>query len=247
MSIVHFENTDEDRVQPIVYYHINGIQSNRHWQLRHQWRHQLWNRSYKHRLQYHWQILHQPRSRVGHSPMDHHILHISHWLLYSGTDNERNSNSVKKSCCFQVPYIIIQLMTYVEVDMECYWTVNAILTDAERRSIWLSLLFNNTPCLLKHKSIIVLLYNKCMLCISCHFRPLKPLTLRMDHAKLLDVLTSLPVSHAILPRAVCFATSRPANHVILYNYWLQWGRHEDLSTRKSDNSSRPLGRGEYHF
>ena len=36
----------------------------------------------------------------------------------------------------------------------------------------------------------------------------------MDHAKLLDVLTSLPVSHAILPRAVCFATSRPANHAI---------------------------------
>ena len=36
----------------------------------------------------------------------------------------------------------------------------------------------------------------------------------MDHAKLLDVLTSLPVSHAILPRAVCFATSRSANHAI---------------------------------
>ena len=50
-----------------------------------------------------------------------------------------------------------------------------------------------------------------MLCISCHFIPLKPLTLRMDHAILLDVLTSLPVSHAILPRAVCFATSRPTN------------------------------------
>ena len=44
-----------------------------------------------------------------------------------------------------------------------------------------------------------------MLCISCHFILLKPLTLRMDHAKLLDVLTSLLVSHAILPRAVCFA------------------------------------------
>ena len=43
-----------------------------------------------------------------------------------------------------------------------------------------------------------------MLGISCHFIP-KPLTLQMDHAKLLDVLTSLPVSHAILPRAMCFA------------------------------------------
>ena len=53
-----------------------------------------------------------------------------------------------------------------------------------------------------------------MLCSSQHFIPFKPLTLRMDHAKLLDVLTSLPVSHAILPRAVCFATSRPANHAI---------------------------------
>ena len=49
-----------------------------------------------------------------------------------------------------------------------------------------------------------------------HFLPfhLKPLKLRMDSAKLLDVLTLLPVSHAILPRAVCFATSRPANHAI---------------------------------
>ena len=36
----------------------------------------------------------------------------------------------------------------------------------------------------------------------------------MDHAKLLDVLTSLPVSHAILPRAVCFATSRQANNAM---------------------------------
>ena len=53
-----------------------------------------------------------------------------------------------------------------------------------------------------------------MLCGSCHFIPLKSLMLRMDHTKLLDVLTSLPVSHAILPLAVCFATSRPAKHAI---------------------------------
>ena len=36
----------------------------------------------------------------------------------------------------------------------------------------------------------------------------------MDHAKLLDVLTSLPVSRSILPRAVYYATSHPANHAI---------------------------------
>ena len=36
----------------------------------------------------------------------------------------------------------------------------------------------------------------------------------MDHAKLLDFLTSLSVSQSKLPRAVCFATSRPANHAI---------------------------------
>ena len=78
----------------------------------------------------------------------------------------------------------------------------------------LSLLFNNTPCLPKHKSTIVLLYNEFILCISCHFRPFKTLTLRIYHAKLLDVLTSLPVSQSILPRAVCFATSRPASHAI---------------------------------
>ena len=36
----------------------------------------------------------------------------------------------------------------------------------------------------------------------------------MDHAELLYVLTSLPVSQSELPRAVCFETSRPANHAI---------------------------------
>ena len=36
-------------------------------------------------------------------------------------------------------------------------------------------------------------------------------------------------------------------YCILHNYWLQWGRHEDLSTPKSVNPPRPLGRGEYHF
>ena len=46
------------------------------------------------------------------------------------------------------------------------------------------------------------------------FYTIKILTLRVDSGKLLDVLTSLSVSHAILPRAVCFATSRPANHAI---------------------------------
>ena len=46
------------------------------------------------------------------------------------------------------------------------------------------------------------------------FYTIKPLALRMDPAKLLDVLTSLPVSHAILPPVVCFATSRPASHAI---------------------------------
>ena len=53
-----------------------------------------------------------------------------------------------------------------------------------------------------------------MLCSSCHFIPLKLLTLRMHHAKLFDVLTSLPESHAKLPRIVCFATSHSANHAI---------------------------------
>ena len=50
-----------------------------------------------------------------------------------------------------------------------------------------------------------------------HFLPLltiKTLTLRMDHVKLLVVLTSPPVSWSILPHAVYFETSRPANHAI---------------------------------
>ena len=46
------------------------------------------------------------------------------------------------------------------------------------------------------------------------FYTVKTIDVTMDHAKLLDVLTSLPVSHAILPRAVWFATSCPANHAI---------------------------------
>ena len=82
----------------------------------------------------------------------------------------------------------------------------------ERRSIWLCLLFNSTLCLQKHRSTIVLIYNKFILYIYCHFGPLKLLTLRMDHAKLLDVMMSLPISNTLLPHVVCFATSRTANH-----------------------------------
>ena len=46
------------------------------------------------------------------------------------------------------------------------------------------------------------------------FYTVKTIDVTDEHAKLLDVLTSLSVSHAILPSAVCFATSRPANHTI---------------------------------
>ena len=46
------------------------------------------------------------------------------------------------------------------------------------------------------------------------FYTIKTIGFRMDHAKFLDVLTSFPVSYATLPRAVCFAASRPANHAI---------------------------------
>ena len=118
-------------------------------------------------------------------------------------------------CCplkIKTYYIIIQLLTHVEVDMECYWTVNVILTDAER-SIWLSLLFNNTPCLPKHKSTVVLLYYKCMLCMSCHFRPLKRWRYH-DGSWEMTWRSDVTSSQSILPRAVCFATSHPANHVI---------------------------------
>ena len=64
------------------------------------------------------------------------------------------------------------------------------------------------------------------------FRPSKPLTLRMYHAKLLDVLTSLPVNHAILPRAVCFATSHVRQTmqyvVLLTRVDMHLGQSEDV-------------------
>ena len=50
-----------------------------------------------------------------------------------------------------------------------------------------------------------------------HFLPfytVKTIDVTDGLCELLDVLTSLPVSHVILPRAVCFATSRQANHAI---------------------------------
>ena len=155
------------------------------------------------------------------------IANLTHyWLHYCLTAIIQLLTYVKvdMECFWTVKVILtdvegrsIWLSLLVKVDMECFWTVNVILTDVEGRSIWLSLLFNNTPCLLKHKLTIVLWYNKCMLCSSCHFGPLKPLMLLMDHAKLHDVLTSLPVSHAILPCAVCFATTRrqTMRHVVI--------------------------------
>ena len=48
------------------------------------------------------------------------------------------------------------------------------------------------------------------------FRPLKPLTLRMHHANLFDILMSIPVSHAILPCVLCFAMScrQPVQYIV---------------------------------
>ena len=51
----------------------------------------------------------------------------------------------------------MQLLTYVEVDIKCYLTVNFIMIDAKRRSVRLSLLINTIR--YKHNSIIVLLYD----------------------------------------------------------------------------------------
>ena len=39
-------------------------------------------------------------------------------------------------------------------------------------------------------------------------------TVDIKDGSLLDFLASLPISHVILPRAACFAPSRPANHAI---------------------------------
>ena len=70
-----------------------------------------------------------------------------------------------------------------------------------------------------------------MICIFCHFILLKPFTLRVDHAILLDVLTSLPVSiqYYIVPCAL----QRPAwqsmqNVVILTRVDMQLGQSEDV-------------------
>ena len=52
----------------------------------------------------------------------------------------------------------------------------------------------------------------------------------MDYAKLLDVLTSFPISHAILPRAVCFACQvrqTVQNVFILTQVDMHLGQSED--------------------
>ena len=117
--------------------------------------------------------------------------------------------------------------TVIDFNFGILYTIIDLCWGGEQKtSIWFRLLFNNTPCLPKHKSTIVCWYNKSMLqvCISCHVRTLKPLTLLMDHAKLLDVLTLLPLSHAILPCVVCFATSRLAYHA-MWQWIVIWANH----------------------
>ena len=82
-------------------------------------------------------------------------------------------------------YNNIQLLTYVSVDMECYWTVNLIiLTSALRRSIW-RLLFNNTPCLPQHKSIIVI--------INLPYSVSSYLNFSFIHSTILDCLPAFQV------------------------------------------------------
>ena len=64
----------------------------------------------------------------------------------------------------------------------------------------------------KHNSTIVLIYyDKTRIYIFYHLRPLKPLMLQLDYAKLLDILTSFPESHAILLHVVWFVMSLPCD------------------------------------
>ena len=52
----------------------------------------------------------------------------------------------------------------------------------------------------------------------CHAFPviltIKTIDVTDGSFELLDVLTSVPLNHSVLPRVVCFATSRPANHAM---------------------------------
>ena len=78
---------------------------------------------------------------------------------------------------------------------------------------------NYTSCLTKHKSTIGLLYDKDILCIFCHFRPLKQFMLQHDHAKSLDVLISLPESHGILLHVVKY---RILHECSCFIEWIKW-------------------------
>ena len=61
------------------------------------------------------------------------------------------------------------------------------------------------------------------------FKTIKTLTSRTDHAKLLDVLTSLPVSHSILPRALQYHVQQTMHYlVILTRVVMHLGQSEDV-------------------
>ena len=68
------------------------------------------------------------------------------------------------------------------------------------------------------KQQMFLLYNECMSCISCHFGPLKPLTLGVDHAKLLrrsDVTSCKPCNITIVPCALQCQVRQTMQHVVI--------------------------------
>ena len=77
------------------------------------------------------------------------------------------------------------------------WVLLNIKRHIDRRGAEVNM-FITTPCFPKHKSTIVLLYNDCMLCIFCHFGPLKPMTLWVEPCKITwrsDVISCKPYNH----------------------------------------------------
>ena len=98
---------------------------------------------------------------------------------------------------------IIQLLTFVEVNMKCFWTVNnsywpPLHISQYKVEINMNcLLFNNTSCSPKQKSTIVLLYKKILQSKSLSFTPNFSWHSFTNHATLRSYVTDYATSSIV--------------------------------------------------
>ena len=150
------------------------------------------------------------------------LLYYKNHLIATVDRNKGIELAVTCTCMadnwYDVEYDIIQLLTCVEVDMKCYWTINCILANVKRKSVWI-VYCSITLHVHRNKSQHLFYYIKIYFSWKVIYPKFwltflhKPCDITTLRHSLCDISWSGITIHATLGFYV-------TNHSTLYNYWL---------------------------